>query len=153
MHRRLVELERDYDQLLAMQRQSFPINFPGRAFRPLSFDTALRSSVEYGEVYAYEVEGQLVGWLWLDWSDFGVGHIRHIQVARAHWGQGYGRAIMEDAIRIVAEAGREAVTLNVTKSNKRAMALYTSLGFAVMEDYGDRQYMRLDIGAQTAPVR
>ena len=64
---------------------------------------------------------------------------------QAHWGQGLGRAIMEDAIALCALQGYGAITLNVTKSNARAMALYAHLGFVLEEDNQERQFMRLEL--------
>jgi ribosomal protein S18 acetylase RimI-like enzyme len=83
------------------------------------------------------------------WLDLGrpraAVHVRHIQVAQEHWGQGFGRQIMEDAMAIAVARGARALTLNVTKSNARAMNLYESLGFEVQEDSGSRQKMRLTL--------
>ena len=41
--------------------------------------------------------------------------------------------------------GRRILTLMVTKSNDRAMALYRGLTFTVERDEGERQRMRLDL--------
>ncbi|MBN1400912.1 MAG: GNAT family N-acetyltransferase [Anaerolineae bacterium] len=147
MDRRLVDVDRDYEQLLAMQRRSWEINFPGELFYEAAFMGSLRSSARRGQVYVYEMEGSLVGWLWLDLSpSHDHAHIRHIQVEEAYWGQGIGKAIVEDAIAICAQRRREEITLNVTKANERAMALYAGLGFVLDEDDGARQRMRLTIG-------
>lgn len=146
MQRRLVDVARNYDELLEMHRLSWDINFPGRQFYDAFFKGSLISGAEHGEIYVYEEDGEIVGWLWLDLRNPTTGHVRHIQVAQSHWGQGIGRQIMEDAIRMCIEEGREALTLTVTKANVRAMALYASLGFEVAEDQGERQFMRLDLG-------
>ncbi len=148
MKRRMVEIDRDYAQLLAMQRLSWEINFPGRAFCEVSFDISLRFAVHSDELYCYEIEDKVVGWLWLTWTDRDTGHIRHIQVEQAYWGQGLGRQIVEDALALCAERSCRAVTLNVTKSNARAMALYAHLGFVVVEDNGARQRMKLVLPAK-----
>jgi len=146
MIRRPVDPARDFAQLFEMQRQSFSINFPGSQVRSFSFRASLRASARHGDVYAYELEGELVGWLWLDRANERVGHIRHIQVAEPHWGKGLGRQILLDAIRIFKAEKRTEVTLNVTKSNKRAMALYSHVGFRATQDHGERQFMQLSLG-------
>jgi ribosomal protein S18 acetylase RimI-like enzyme len=147
MDRRLVDVDRDHEQLLAMQRRSWEINFPGELFYEAAFLGSLRSSARRGQVYVYEMEGNLVGWLWLDLAPSQYqAHIRHIQVEEEYWGQGLGRAILEDAIALCAQRRCEEITLNVTKANQRAMALYASLGFVLDEDDGARQRMRLAIG-------
>lgn len=140
-------MESDYDRLLSMQRLSWTINFPGRPFSEVAFRLSLESATTRGDVYAYE-EGEgreLVGWLWLGFSQPQYGHIRHIQVEQAHWGKGLGRRIMQDAIDLCAQRGRRRVTLTVTKSNARAMALYERLGFVPVEDLVKRQRMALDL--------
>jgi ribosomal protein S18 acetylase RimI-like enzyme len=152
MERRAADYRRDAERLLAMQRLSWEINFAGRGFREASFRMSLRAGIDHGDVFVYEEAGQMVGWLWLDRYDAGIIHIRHIQVEREHWGTGIGRRIMEDAIATAVSEGRHAVTLNVTKSNARAMHLYESLGFRVIADEGERQRMKLDVARVPARV-
>ncbi len=147
MERRAAEYRRDAERLLAMQRLSWEINFAGRGFRESSFRMSLRAGIDHGDVFIYEDAGEAVGWLWLDRYEAGIIHIRHIQVASEHWGEGIGRRIMEDAIATAVNEGRHAVTLNVTKSNRRAVSLYEHLGFRVVSDDGERQRMKLDLAA------
>jgi ribosomal protein S18 acetylase RimI-like enzyme len=157
MRRRPVRFWQDYEQLLAMQRLSWQINFPRHIFSEALFRGSLRDGARRGEVFVYEAdqpEEEIVGWLWLDFSDPEIVHIRHIQVEQAYWGRGLGRAILEDAIALCTAQGYRAITLNVTKSNARAMALYAHLGFVVEEDNQERQFMRLELPsgrAATAP--
>jgi len=145
MKRRAVDIQRDYDRLLSMQRLNWQINFPRQVFFDPEFRFQLASGAKRGEVFVYEQECALVGWLWLDLGRPGVGRIRHIQVERAHWGKGIGRRIMEDAIGLYVGRKCRRVTLTVTKSNLRAMTLYEHLGFVVAEDLGERQRMALDL--------
>lgn len=149
MERRALDLDRDYEQLLEMHRLSWKINFPGRLFSEFTFRSSLQSAPE-DRIFIYELGSELVGWLWLDMNRPNECHIRHIQVARAHWGEGLGRQIVEDAIRICQARGFTALTLNVTKSNERAVNLYTHMGFVVTEDRGERQGMRLALREKTA---
>lgn len=150
MNRRLVDFERDYVTLLEMHRRSWIINFPGEPFYEDAFRVSLRSDVRQGQVYAYEDDEGLIGWLWLDIDPRRrAAHIKHIQVVEARWGQGFGRQIVEDAIDLAEHAGCRILTLNVTKSNARAMSLYASLGFEVAQDQDARQRMRLML----SPIR
>ncbi len=153
MERRRIDLDTDYDTLVAMQVRSWEINFPNEVFLEPAFREALRLGARADDLYAYEVGGRLVGWLWLEWR---LGnrraHIRHIQVAEDCWGQGYGKRIVSDAIQLARERGRAVLTLNVTKSNERAMRLYAGLGFQVAQEMGPRQQMRLDLATGPAPV-
>ena len=145
MKRRAVDIQRDYDQLLSMQRVNWGINFPRREGAMGRGTPQHCSAAERGAVYIYEQQGTLIGWLWLDFSRPGAGHIRHLQVAKPHWGKGIGRRVMEDAIDLCADRECGTVTLTVTKSNVRAMALYEHLGFVMVEDLGERQRMALDL--------
>ncbi|HEX2011962.1 MAG TPA: GNAT family N-acetyltransferase [Roseateles sp.] len=62
-----------------------------------------------------------------------VQHIAHLvgmMVADEAQGQGLGRALLYGALRLLhAEPGLEQVTLSVTSSNARAVALYRQMGF------------------------
>lgn len=155
MRRRPVDFELDYPRLLAMHRLSWEINFPGESFFEDAFRVSLRSDVHHGDVYAYEDDEGLIGWLWLDVDPRHYSaHIKHIQVEQSRWGQGYGRRIVQDAIATAQQAGCHLLTLNVTKSNARAMALYAGLGFEIAQDQDARQRMRLILpsgsGGETA---
>jgi ribosomal protein S18 acetylase RimI-like enzyme len=146
MERRRLDFERDYETLLGMQRLSWEINFPKLDFNRKSFRRSLRGAARREEVYVYEIDGELVGWLWLDLRTPSLGgHVRHIQVKESHWGRGIGRAIMEDAISLCVERGCPHVTLNVTKSNTRALSLYRDLGFETVNDRGERMRMKREL--------
>jgi ribosomal protein S18 acetylase RimI-like enzyme len=145
MERRALDMGRDYPSLLSMYRLSWGINFPGAEFHEPAFRSWVASGALRDEITVYEIEGQLVGWLWLDLSSRHVGHVVHVQVERGLWGQGLGREIMEDAIAQCLESGCKVLTLAVTKTNGRALALYRSLGFAVVEDEAGRQKMKLEL--------
>ena len=127
----------DMDLLTAMQSESYAINFPEQTFREHLFRPWLGSGIHRGEAWVYTLDGEVVGWLWLE--------LVHVQVATAHWGRGIGRRIVEDGVAQARSAGRRRLTLTVTKLNARAMALYAHLGFSVLEDLGDRQTMVLEL--------
>jgi len=152
MRRRHLDVARDLERLASMQRLSWAINFPGRHFEEWVFRSSLESSASRKEVYVYEEDGELVAWLWMYYPLKRTGHVRHIQVDRSRWGQGIGRRVMYDAMRLCLERGCRYLTLAVTKSNRRAMTLYRDLGFEVTGDEGDRQRMRLDLHAHPPPV-
>ena len=55
-----------------------------------------------------------------------------ISVARAHWGEGIGRALIESMLAWAATSGVvRKVNLRVRAGNTRAIALYERLGFVV----------------------
>ncbi|MFO7918937.1 MAG: GNAT family N-acetyltransferase [Anaerolineae bacterium] len=146
MERRALDIERDYEALLNMQRLSWEINFPTLEFNDKAFRRSLHDAARREEVYVYEIDDEPVGWLWLDLrTPSHGGHVRHIQVKRARWGRGIGRTIMEDAISLCQEKGCPHITLNVTKSNTRAVSLYRHLGFEAVDDRGERMRMKLEL--------
>lgn len=57
--------------------------------------------------------------------------LRNIGVDPEHQHQGVGRALLEQARRRLMEAGAKRVYLEVRASNKAALGLYYSLGFAL----------------------
>ncbi len=149
LRRRPLDPDSDYTGMVEAQRKSWEINFPDDYFSESIFCASVRSAARRGEVFVYELEGgdgsvAVIAWLWLDLGrPRAAVHIRHIQVAQEHWGKGFGRQIMEDVMALAVARGARALTLNVTKSNARAMNLYESLGFEVKEDSGSRQKMCL----------
>lgn len=56
-----------------------------------------------------------------------------ISVAKAFWGLGIGRALMEACIECACNAGYLQLELNVVSDNTRAIAMYESAGFV---EYG-----------------
>jgi ribosomal protein S18 acetylase RimI-like enzyme len=145
MWRRELDFMRDYDQVAAMYRLSWDINFPQQELHDDAFRQWLRAGARAHEIWVYERGDDLVGWLWLDWSMPHNAHVVHVQVSEEHWGEGLGQAIMQDALALCRARGRQVLTLNATKANTRAVALYQRLGFVVTEDEGTRQKMSLEL--------
>lgn len=56
-----------------------------------------------------------------------------ISVDKAYWGLGIGRALMEACIECARDTGFVQIELEVVAENKKALALYESVGF---EEYG-----------------
>lgn len=154
MERRQINLDTDLHALAEMQARSWEINFPDEVFvEPLFRDVVVAALNRSDSLYAYVEDERLVGWLWLDWR---IGrrraHIRHVQVDEELWGQGYGKRIVCDAIQLAREHERWVLSLNVTKSNQRAVRLYRGLGFRIWREMGPRQEMRLDLRGGEAPL-
>ena len=84
-----------------------------------------------------EAEGSVVGSAGI-WCIRNKEKIRHragfgIGVNEAYWGLGIGRALTEACIKCAKAAGYKQLELDVIADNKKALALYKSLGFV---DYG-----------------
>jgi ribosomal protein S18 acetylase RimI-like enzyme len=150
MRRRYLQFDSDYAELLAMQRLSYALNFPGQELQEQWFHSALLAAERNKRVWIYEQDHTIIGWLWLDWDEPGILHITHIQVLEDWWGKGTGRKMMSDAALMASRAGKSAITLNVTKTNERARSLYRDLGYTTIMENGDRQLLRLEL-EQPAP--
>jgi len=59
------------------------------------------------------------------------GWINLLAVAPAHQRGGHGRALMAEAERILREAGCAKINLQVRATNRKVIAFYKRLGFAV----------------------
>jgi ribosomal protein S18 acetylase RimI-like enzyme len=86
-------------------------------------------------VYVAEAAGARVGRLWLSehgpgWPE-GTAFVYDIEVEEAARGRGFGRAIMVAAEQVARSLGARELALNVFGGNTAAIALYTSLGYAV----------------------
>ncbi|MCT4356756.1 GNAT family N-acetyltransferase [Streptomyces sp. Je 1-79] len=78
-------------------------------------------------------DGATVGQVWTAARDLEPGvsgsYVYDIEVAEAHRGQGYGRALMLVAERVALGAGERLLGLHVFTGNTPAIRLYESLGY------------------------
>lgn len=77
---------------------------------------------------------ELVGSLRLDEFDEGIG-IYAFGVVPDYRRRGYGRQMLEEAIRIVRSESKKPIMLDVEVDNVAAIALYTSCGFQIKATY------------------
>jgi ribosomal protein S18 acetylase RimI-like enzyme len=87
------------------------------------------------------LDGEAVGCLRLDEMDDEVG-IYGFVVRPEYRGRGYGRQILEEAIRTIQAEGAKRILLDVETDNTNAIGLYRSCGFQVKTTY---DYYSLDI--------
>ena len=113
---------RDVDAVAAIEQATFA--------RPWSRES-FRQEVTRNAVARYlvaEKNGEILGyagaWVILDES-----HITNIAVREDARGQGIGRKLTEELLRILSSLGACYATLEVRVSNLRAQNLYKSLGF------------------------
>jgi [ribosomal protein S18]-alanine N-acetyltransferase len=59
----------------------------------------------------------------------GESHVLNVCVSPAVQGKGYGRAMMENLMRLARDKGAEMMMLEVRPSNENALHLYLDLGF------------------------
>jgi ribosomal-protein-alanine N-acetyltransferase len=65
------------------------------------------------------------------WIVAGEVHINSLAIAPAERRQGHARRLLREVFRSAAQEGAHAATLEVRRSNTAAVALYSTLGFAV----------------------
>lgn len=58
------------------------------------------------------------------------GYLQRLAVTPEHQGQGWGRALVVDALRWLRRRGAMSVTVNTQEANERALRLYHQLGFS-----------------------
>lgn len=127
------------------------------AFRhPWKSAERLTAYVDERRAFALFSGASLVGYLLVNFRD-DVVDLDKMAVAPARWHQGFGRFIMRWLERYAAELGRRAVFLRVRESNREAIALYESAGFAVVarrENYYHRtdQEAALEMEKPLSPV-
>jgi len=65
-----------------------------------------------------------------------IAEIKRMFVAREHRGRGYSRQILETLERLARENGYDTVRLETRPKQTAAIALYESLGYARIPNYG-----------------
>jgi ribosomal protein S18 acetylase RimI-like enzyme len=61
-------------------------------------------------------------------------HIHHISVNAAHYGQGYGQALLQEAKNFAQKRGLSMIELDVWTFNTRAREFYAKQGFRVFNE-------------------
>lgn len=98
------------------------------------FRESLSTSGE--ETYIAEQDGEAIGFLTLgacrdeDMDQATTGEIWGIYLAPAHWRKGVGRALCQEAERMLKSRGYTQITLWVFEGNSQARRFYEAMGFA-----------------------
>ncbi len=126
----------DLDALVAIQASSFDEPQDRVRERLLNHLQEQSNTIYVGTVAAGQGEkAEPVGMLRLTTEDDERG-IYGLGVAPAHQGHGYGRQLVEEAIRMARSTNpQESVMLDVDETNSRAFQLYLSCGFKVRATY------------------
>lgn len=120
---------RDLDEVLAIERQSYPTPWSRHAF------TSELTANVYAHYFTARLDGKLVGYFGM-WVFFDEAHITNIAVHPDFRRQGIGEQMMRFAFKKARELGATKMTLEVRLSNHGAQALYRKLGF---QDRGIRK--------------
>lgn len=112
----------DLDQVLAIERTSFPFPWSTRFFlQELQAECARSVLAQIKE----RVVGYVLFWVMPDHID-----IHNVAVHNGFRRRGIGRALLEQVIEEARRLSSTKVTLEVRKSNIPAQNLYHSIGFA-----------------------
>lgn len=105
---------------------------------PLTRERAYRNAAEANDprrvvLVMESAEGDILGYAWTRWQAPDAGYSRlGICVARSVQGQGAGRILMDRLLTVAGKIGPPAVRLTVQRANRKAVALYRSLGFRIL---------------------
>ena len=120
----------DLDQVIAIDRQSFSLPWPKRAFENdlVNYPNAMVWVAEYqGGGIPRTVAGMTVVWMILDEA-----HIATLAVHPEFRGRGIARFLLRHALCAAIRRGAKLATLEVRHSNTAAQELYRSFQFDVV---------------------
>jgi mycothiol synthase len=82
---------------------------------------------------AAEIAGRMVGFCWVDGPGPEVGVVQGLGVDERHRRNGVARALLVDALRLLAGRGHTRAELTTEEDNEPAIALYRAYGFTVAD--------------------
>ncbi|MET0558759.1 MAG: GNAT family N-acetyltransferase [Solirubrobacterales bacterium] len=105
--------------------------------------------IEAGEALALLVGGDLgIAVLRLReslWSRGRVAYLEELYVVPGRRGEGFGRALMEAAMKAARDAGAEVMELGTSTTDVAARGLYESCGFTNLEDGASMLFYERDL--------
>jgi len=78
--------------------------------------------------YVVEKDNKVIGYAGL-WKILDEGHITNVAVSKKFQGQGLGTSLLKKLIEKTEKSGIKSFTLEVRKSNTKAINIYKRLGF------------------------
>lgn len=111
----------DINSIIAGENDIFGISL---GFDMLYNDLVLNPLAQY---LVLEIDGSVEGYIGL-WIDE-VSEIINFYVSKDFQGLGFGRMLLDFAVRVCGDSGVKVLSLEVRKSNKKAIKLYKSFGF------------------------
>lgn len=102
-------------------------NFTSDAWELKAFERELE--LDYSYPFVLEKEGKIIGYIIL-WQVYDEANLMTFAVKKEYQGQGYGKELLKSAIEYFR--GRvKRISLDVRRSNIKAIRLYQSLGFKI----------------------
>ena len=119
-----------------IEQEAFPQPWPFSAFEGFlgepGFLVAQATGTSPRETATVGDDGRVVGYVVADTvpnHGEAIGHVKDIAVATECRGDGLGRRLLGQALRVLADEGAASVKLEVRRSNDVARALYADFGF------------------------
>ncbi|MFC4559869.1 GNAT family N-acetyltransferase [Virgibacillus kekensis] len=118
--------EMEYKEFIILHKHVFPDTYYNGQ------DIIERISDEH-QVFVIKSRGNLAGYVYVEVdSDYGEGSIEFIAVDKAYRGKGYGKRLLEYAVKWLFDFKTvNEITLCVAIENRGALELYRSIGFAI----------------------
>lgn len=111
----------DIDQIMEIEKEAFTL--------PWSRESYLGELKNNFATYLIcDSEGEVAGYAGI-WVVFEDAHITNIAVAQRFRGMGMGNALMQEVERVAREKKALRILLEVRPTNKRAINMYTNLGY------------------------
>lgn len=114
--------EKDLDQVLEIERLSFPTPWSRH-----SFISELRDN-EFAHYFVCRVDGRVAGYAGM-WVILDEAHITNVAVHPDYRGKGLGHLLLAELMRQSLLRGADRITLEVRKSNLAAQRIYEHMGF------------------------
>jgi [ribosomal protein S18]-alanine N-acetyltransferase len=119
--------EGDIDQIVAIERDSFPTPWSANIFRSEITSPISRMLVARVD---RDAEGRVAGYL-VYWRVVDETHLHNIAVRRDMRRQGIASQLLGEAVRCSRSEGARWLTLEVRRSNLAAQRFYEKFGFSV----------------------
>jgi len=125
----------DVPQAVQIDKECFPLNK-----KPMAYKNELLYNQMARYIVAYDDEASdktsIVGMLGF-WLMAGEAHIMTIGVRKSHRRRSIGQLMLKAAMELARSCNAFAITLEVRRSNREALALYAKHGFT---ERGTRKY-------------
>jgi mycothiol synthase len=132
---------RDEDEFLEVNNEAFAGHPENGNWTVSVLDRRMEQSwFDATHVIVARRHERIIGFCWTKQEEPAVGEIYVLAVARAHQGQGLGRALLLDGLGHLSQAKATSAVLYVDSGNDRANRLYESIGFRL--DHVDRSFVK-----------
>ena len=114
---------------------------------PLSICEYVDKIIYFSTIIPYYQRGEIIAFISYYNNDVlnENSFLTMILVSKDYQGRGIGKLLLELSIKDLKKSGFKTYSLEVLKSNKKAIVLYLSYGFIQKEDRGNLWLMQMDL--------